>query len=216
MRILYLSCHTILVWSSLLHYGNIETMYCKCGCGRLTKISNRNRKELGYIKGQPVDYLPAHRLRGRTRVFTEEWKKKISETRKRLGLAKGSNNPHWRGGLKPLFQSIRDSDKYRQWWWSVFTRDNFKCVTCRVDRGPFNINHKKPFSIIMRDEEITTLEKALACGELWDINNGETLCEKCHRQTDTYGRRLWNKYFKKTSIEASSSESSTEGGDARE
>ena len=32
------------------------------------------------------------------------------------------------------------------------------------------------------------LEQALNYEELWNINNGETLCENCHKETDTYGK----------------------------
>ena len=33
---------------------------CQCGCGRPTKIAPRNRKRLGWIKGQPLAYLRGH------------------------------------------------------------------------------------------------------------------------------------------------------------
>jgi hypothetical protein len=46
-----------------------------------------------------------------------------------------------------------------------------------------NAHHKdKSFSKIMEDNNIKTLEEALICGELWNINNGITYCKKCHKQ----------------------------------
>ena len=32
-------------------------------------------------------------------------------------------------------------------------------------------------------------EEALECTELWDLENGRTLCVPCHKLTDTYGGR---------------------------
>lgn len=33
---------------------------CQCGCGRPTPIASRNRKNLGWIKGEPLSYLRGH------------------------------------------------------------------------------------------------------------------------------------------------------------
>lgn len=33
---------------------------CQCGCGRTTPIASRNRKNLGWIKGEPMSYLKGH------------------------------------------------------------------------------------------------------------------------------------------------------------
>ena len=34
---------------------------------------------------------------------------------------------------------------------------------------------------------IKSVDDARKCDELWDTNNGRTLCRDCHRKTDTYG-----------------------------
>jgi Holliday junction resolvase RusA-like endonuclease len=33
---------------------------CKCGCGELTPIASHTRKDRGYTKGQPLEYVPGH------------------------------------------------------------------------------------------------------------------------------------------------------------
>jgi len=45
---------------------------------------------------------------------------------------------------------------------------------------------------------ILSKEEALSCDELWNINNGRTLCIGCHKKTDTYGRpKTKNPWIKK-------------------
>jgi hypothetical protein len=44
----------------------------------------------------------------------------------------------------------------------------------------------KMFAEIMRDNKIESLEMAMECEELWSLKNNRTLCESCHKRTDTY------------------------------
>lgn len=39
----------------------------------------------------------------------------------------------------------------------------------------------------MDEYQIKTFKKAFTCDELWDVNNGITLCRDCHKTTDNYG-----------------------------
>ena len=137
---------------------------------------------------------------------SEEARKKISEatkgknnpffgkhhdilTRKKMSLAaKGKHanekNSNWHGGITPLYGKIRGSDKYDQWRKKVFTRDNFTCQQCGSSKsGSLNAHHIKPFSEIITSNKITTYRQAIACKELWNIDNGITLCKACHLKT---------------------------------
>jgi 5-methylcytosine-specific restriction endonuclease McrA len=105
------------------------------------------------------------------------------------------NNHFWKGGKTPLMRRIRTHPVYRFWRDQVFHRDNYTCVQCGARTGQgyrvtLNADHIRPFSCIIHDYNLTSLEEVLACQELWDVNNGRTLCLHCHKQTETYGLNL--------------------------
>lgn len=91
-------------------------------------------------------------------------------------------------GRTSLKRQIINLFEYRQWRSDVFERDCWKCLFCGVG-GKLEADHIKAFSAILRKYEITTLKEAKECAELWDINNGRTLCRACHTTTDNYGHK---------------------------
>jgi hypothetical protein len=143
-------------------------------------------------------------LKGKTRPpFSQEWKDKISRTRKERGLAKGKNNPRWMGGITKIQVAIRNLDKYNKWRRQVYKRDNYSCISCGTKGRGDNLNadHVVPLSVIIRYNNITTIDEATNCSEIWAINNGRTLCVDCHRKTDSYGWKVWNNYLNKENKE---------------
>ena len=96
-----------------------------------------------------------------------EHRKKISESRK------GNKSNLWKVGITPINKIIRSSVEYRLWRTSVFERDNYTCIWCKQIGGELNADHIKPFSLYP--------ELRFA------IDNGRTLCHKCHKTTVTYG-----------------------------
>jgi len=99
---------------------------------------------------------------------------------------RGEKSSGWRGGLTSLIRSIRRGIKYRSWRTLVFTRDNYTCVWCGANKKYLNADHIEQFAILLRKFEIKSLEQAENCEDLWNINNGRTLCIDCHKETDTY------------------------------
>jgi hypothetical protein len=87
----------------------------------------------------------------------------------------GENNPAWRGGITKEHIKIRNSTEYTNWRKKVFERDDYTCLFCKKRGGDLVADHIKPFSIF-KDLRL-------------DINNGRTLCQKCHHETETYGGR---------------------------
>jgi hypothetical protein len=92
----------------------------------------------------------------------------------RSGRTYGPAHWNWRGGVTPENQKGRNSIEYRKWRNAVFSRDNYTCLYCGERGGRLNAHHKKPWSTF----------KALR----YDISNGITLCEKCHRAEHRRGQ----------------------------
>jgi len=118
----------------------------------------------------------------------KSWGKHSEETRKKMSQQKqGKNNHNWKGGRFNLKQQIRECYKYKIWRSNVFQRDNWTCQTCGKRGGYLCPHHLKSFAIILDEYNIKTLEQAIDCKELWNIDNGVALCCECHKLTKNYG-----------------------------
>ncbi len=94
----------------------------------------------------------------------------------------GEDSPNWKGGITPLNNQIRHCEQYSNWRTQVFGRDNFTCQECGVRGTWFEAHHIKKFADIIKENNIGSLEQALQCDDLWNLNNGKTLCERCHNK----------------------------------
>lgn len=86
----------------------------------------------------------------------------------------GELNPLWNGGSWKNSGDIRADGRYAKWRKEVFERDRHSCVKCGVRGGKLHADHILPKCIFPEDT--------------FDVNNGRTLCEKCHRATFTWGK----------------------------
>ena len=113
------------------------------------------------------------------KTHSEETKQKIRESK--LGKF-GNQNNNWKGGITPLNHMIRNSSKNKAWKHDIFERDNYTCQECGERGIKFNAHHIKTVSKIIEEYNIKNLKDAYLCEELWFLENGITLCVKCHKQ----------------------------------
>lgn len=139
---------------------------------------------------------------GKKRVFSEQGLKNILEARnKTKGIPRlwsrfkrsketrlkmsGDKHWNWKGGIYPKNESIRHSLEYKDWRNKIFNRDGYKCqmiksATCDKSDTKLQAHHIKPFR---------------SYPELrFDLNNGITLCEKCHNKLK-YKEWLEERFF---------------------
>ena len=162
------------------------------------KFSEEHKKKISEAnKGKPKSEQARKNMsiskKGKTSpVKGKHWKISL-QGRINIGNGhRGEKAYNWRGG-QGLHFTIRNCFKYRLWRDDVFTRDNFTCQECGKRGGNLEAHHIKRFIDILEEYNIKSLEEANNCEELWNINNGQTLCKKCHEKTDTY----FNKYGRK-------------------
>lgn len=111
--------------------------------------------------------------------------------KKRPELSK-ENHWNWKNGKTPLAFAIRHLLEYKQWIEKSFKRDNYTCQVCYKRGGDLEVHHKKEFSKILdeflqhfstiKDKE-TLIRLSATYAPFWDLNNGKTLCKKCHNET---------------------------------
>jgi HNH endonuclease len=106
------------------------------------------------------------------KVFPSAGKMQIRCKRCNHKRRRAENNSNWKGGITPENQRFRASEEYKEWRKAVFERDGYNCVLCGQHGFTLHAHHIKPFS--------THPELRV------DVDNGQTLCKKCHEKTDTF------------------------------
>ncbi len=119
---------------------------------------------------------------------TEEWKQKMRQ--RMLGSRNpfygkrhppeimerisGVNHVFWKGGVTSINRKLRKSREFKEWRTKVFEFDNYTCWICET-RGSIKLHphHLKRFS------DYPELR--------FNISNGLTLCEFCHRTYTKFG-----------------------------
>lgn len=94
---------------------------------------------------------------------TGEFQKNMSARLQNIPIEK------WQGFMTPENKQLYKTPEYKQWQKSVFKRDNHTCQLCKKTKCPIAAHHIYP--------------KAKYPDKVLDVNNGITLCDKCHHKT---------------------------------
>lgn len=96
-------------------------------------------------------------------------------------VTKGPDHPSWNPNLTPEERAKRinhrhiDDAKAVAWRKAVFARDNHTCQKCYTKQSPFNVHHLNSWAKYPEQR--------------YDLTNGITLCDSCHKDFHKqYGR----------------------------
>ncbi len=118
----------------------------------------------------------------RTRKKNNSFKKNSGSFKKNDKRILKEKNYNWKGGITKLNIIIRSMPEYNNWRIKVFEKDNFTCKCGK--RGCYiEAHHLKQFKTILMINQIKSIEDARICNELWNVDNGRTLCSPCHNKT---------------------------------
>ena len=62
------------------------------------------------------------------------------------------------------------------------------------------VHYAKTFDDICKENNIYTIEQALACKELWNLDNGISICYNCHKDIEKIMKKLRNMFLVRNCI----------------
>lgn len=100
---------------------------------------------------------------------------------------RGAHHYKWNGGISRLNMSVRRMTENRKWMDAIKSRDGM-CLEC-LSTERLEAHHIRPLSELIEKLGIKNREDARRfASELWDLENGITLCRRCHYKK--HGRTL--------------------------
>jgi hypothetical protein len=120
-----------------------------------------------------------------------------------LSDSKGIDDPNNMKIFAPpshlLKLKIRNTTEYLTWRLLILKRDNFRCQICLTSMKDnkslrLEVHHAKTFNDICKENNVSTVQQALDCKELWNLNNGVSICYSCHKDIEKLRTKLRNMF----------------------
>ena len=153
------------------YYSNYEMVKKFFPYRKEKHIADKASKLGLYKNDETIKRISAEKMSASVRL-------KISKNHKEKALFVGSKNPmynskrfgalnpNWKGGITTEKETAMRSEKYKAWRKSVFERDLYTCQCCGKMTHDIEAHHLDNF--------------AEYPAKRYDIDNGITLCKKCH------------------------------------
>lgn len=144
----------------------------KIGKGKFCSKECSNEVTL-FKKGSKVNLGKKNALGSKR---TPEQLKNYGKTKgKPLLNMRGDKHWNWKGGESRGYKEGYYSLEYKKWRMGVFIRDNWTCQFCGIRGIYLTAHHIKSWAKYPKLR--------------FDVDNGVTLCEDCHKLTDNYKGR---------------------------
>ena len=116
-----------------LSFEEIQIGLCHCGCGQRTQLAPRNRKELGWIKGQPTKYVVGHSKKHRGGPKVPIGKKWCFNCQRVKNVEDFFRHKHAVGGLQGVCK-VCSLERRREWNTKNRERVRFHNVKAKLRR----------------------------------------------------------------------------------
>lgn len=145
--------------------------YCSFICGHKYQKQNGFKKgHINYCKANPENFKLVLCKECNQEIKVYKKIKRVFCSRKCKATWQSKNirenkHPNWKAIKKN--SGFKDSVKWKEWRKQVFERDNYTCQYCKQLSGSLEPHHLK--------------SKQCFPELVYNIENGITLCKKCHR-----------------------------------
>jgi 5-methylcytosine-specific restriction endonuclease McrA len=152
---------------------------------KVVGITDKQHDGLSRGRTKGTNHRTGYRHRAESKLKVAEsnrafWAAHPDKAIERGAKTRAENHYKWKGGISKLNKSIRQMNENRRWTDGVKARDGGCCTSCGSGEK-IESHHIKSLCDLIAELGIKSRDDARKhADKLWDLANGETLCEACH------------------------------------
>jgi hypothetical protein len=165
-----------------------EVVFCSPKCRKAYFIGDKCQNYIGPVEFECITCGKECSItRSETGGRIKE--RKFCSLKCRDEYMKGEHSPHWKGGIAPFSMVLRGIKEYQEWMQLVLLRDNYTCTECGSKEN-IQVHHKETWGKMIMELKIESVEQARITPELWNTDNGASLCIQCHAEKHPRYKKL--------------------------